>query len=136
MVTDELQARSPSPDLGLDFFSDSLSSLFAHHVPAQGEPNQLFTYTPPASTSAAPITVRLPPQAVNSLFAHHAWDGGLRMADALALGELDVAGEDVVELGAGAGISGLMAARMGARRVRPLFLPVNPSLELSLSNRI
>ncbi|GAA5844591.1 hypothetical protein JCM9279_006358 [Rhodotorula babjevae] len=117
MDTIQTRARSPSPDAGLDFFSDSLSALFAHHVPAQGEPNQLFTYAPPTSTSIAPITVRLPPQAVNSLFAHHAWDGGIRMADALALGELDVAGEDVLELGAGAGISGLMAARMGARRV-------------------
>ncbi|KPV77685.1 uncharacterized protein RHOBADRAFT_51504 [Rhodotorula graminis WP1] len=117
MASSHRRARSPSPDAGLDFFSDSLSSLFAHHVPAHGEPDQLFTYTPPASTSTAPITVRLPPQAVNSLFAHHAWDGGLRLADKLALGELDVAGEDVLELGAGAGISGLMAARMGAKRV-------------------
>ena len=124
----EPRPRSPSPDPGLDFFSDSLSALFAHHVPAQGEPNQLFTYQPPASSSIPPITVRLPPQAVNSLFAHHAWDGGIRMADALALGELDVVGEDVLELGAGAGISGLMAARMGARKVR-LSFPARASLE-------
>ncbi|BGP48953.1 hypothetical protein JCM10450v2_004832 [Rhodotorula kratochvilovae] len=108
MTTPPSAPRSPSPDDALDFFADSLESLYDHHVPAHGDPLQLYTYTPPASTSLAPVTIRLPPQAVNSLFAHHVWNAELRMSDLLATGELNVEGEDVLELGAGAGISGMV----------------------------
>ncbi|GAA6048476.1 hypothetical protein JCM3770_003776 [Rhodotorula araucariae] len=127
--------RSPSPDDALDIFSDSLVSLFDHHVPAHGHPRQLYTYTPPPPSSLPPITVRLPPQAVNSLFAHHVWNSELRMADVLATGELRVEGEDVLELGAGAGISGLMAARVGASRV-VLSDYDDPSLVANLRSNI
>lgn len=105
----------------VEIFSDSLVSLFDHHVPAHGDPLQLYTYTPPISTGAASsLTVRVPPQQVNELFSHHVWNSGLRMADAIAEGRLVTRGETVVELGAGAGIPSLMAARAGAKRVRLL----------------
>ncbi|BGP00197.1 hypothetical protein RTG_01970 [Rhodotorula toruloides ATCC 204091] len=110
--------RSPSPDDALEFFADSLESLYDHHMPAKGDPLALFTYSPPSSSSRPePLTVRLPPQQVNELFAHFVWNASLRMADALAEGRLRVEGEQVIELGAGAGIPGLVAARMGASRV-------------------
>ncbi|GAA6007063.1 uncharacterized protein JCM10292_003446 [Rhodotorula paludigena] len=112
-----VRQRSPSPDDALEFFADSLEALYDHHVPAHGDPLQLYTYTPPASTGIESITVRLPPQAVNSLFAHHVWNAALRMADALTERRLVVEGGGVLELGAGAGIPGLVAARMGAERV-------------------
>jgi nicotinamide N-methyltransferase len=106
----------------LDFFEDSLESLFQETMPARGDPLKLFTYTPPSSSPVPPLTCRIPPQQVNSLFAHHVWSASLKMADALAEGRLRVEGEDVLEMGAGAGIPGLMAARMGARKVRSEFL--------------
>ncbi|GAA6009272.1 hypothetical protein JCM10207_004330 [Rhodosporidiobolus poonsookiae] len=99
----------------LDFFEDSLGSLFNEHMPAAGDPLKLYTYTPPGG--ALPLTCRIPPQQVNSLFAHHVWSASLRMADALSERRLVVEGEDVLEMGAGAGIPGLVAARMGARRI-------------------
>ena len=102
----------------VEIFSDSLESLFDHHVPAHGDPLQLYTYTPPNSTGAASLTVRVPPQQVNELFSHHVWNSGLRMADAIAEGRLVTRGETVVELGAGAGIPSLMAGRAGAKRGR------------------
>ncbi|GAA5901319.1 hypothetical protein JCM6882_007746 [Rhodosporidiobolus microsporus] len=104
-------------DDALDLFADALSTIFDEHMPAQGDPGRIFTYSPPSSTGLSPLTCRIPPQQVNSLFAHHVWSAGLRMADVLAEGKVKVEGEDVLELGAGAGIPGLMAARMGARRV-------------------
>lgn len=122
-----VRQRSPSPDDALEFFADSLEALYDHHVPAHGDPLQLYTYTPPTATGVEPITVRLPPQAVNSLFAHHVWNAALRMADALTERRLVVEGGAVLELGAGAGIPGLVAARMGAERVRPAC-PRVPSL--------
>lgn len=104
-------------DDAVDIFADSLSMLYDHHVPAHGDPLQLYTYTPPAGTGASSLTVRLPPQQVQELFAHHVWNAGLRLADAIAEGRLPTRGETVVELGAGAGIPSLMAARAGAKRV-------------------
>lgn len=114
----------------VEIFSDSLESLFDHHVPAHGDPLQLYTYTPPLTSTgaASSLTVRIPPQQVNELFSHHVWNSGLRMADAIAEGRLVTRGETVVELGAGAGIPSLMAARAGAKRVR-LDLNCGSSIE-------
>ncbi|GAA5864014.1 hypothetical protein JCM3774_004456 [Rhodotorula dairenensis] len=112
--------RGPSPeepDDAVDIFADSLEALYDHHVPAHGDPLQLYTYTPPAGTGAPNLTVRLPPQQVQELFAHHVWNASLRLADAIAEERLVTRGETVVELGAGAGIPSLMAARAGAKRV-------------------
>ncbi|GAA5988218.1 hypothetical protein JCM10908_002117 [Rhodotorula pacifica] len=111
-------ATTNERDDAVEYFADSLESLYDHHMPAHGDPLELYTYTPPpAAKGAASFTVRLPPQQVNSLFAHHVWNAGLRMADAIAEGRLDVREQTVVELGAGAGLPALMAARAGARRV-------------------
>ncbi|BGP25325.1 nicotinamide N-methyltransferase [Rhodotorula toruloides] len=118
MSVDEQPPRSPSPDDALEFFAESLETLYDHHVPAKGNPLALFTFTPPSSSAhPEPLTVRLPPQQVNELFAHFVWNSGLRMADALATGRIHIEREQVLELGAGAGIPGLIAARMGANRI-------------------
>ncbi|BGP17008.1 hypothetical protein JCM10213_000357 [Rhodosporidiobolus nylandii] len=133
-------------DDALDLFSDALTTIFAEHMPAKGDPLQLFTFEPPPSTGLPPLRCRIPPQQVNALFAHHVWSSGLRMAEALAEKRLVVKGEEVLELGAGAGIPGLMAARVGASRVVlsdyddaalianlksniPLALPDSPALQ-------
>lgn len=104
---------------GTDIFEEGLENLFGEVMPAKGDPLQLYTYTP--TTGAPSLTCRVPPQRQNSNFAHFVWNASLRMADALTEGRLRVEGEDVLEMGAGAGIPGLMAARMGAKNVRFLF---------------
>lgn len=111
------RARSPSPD-AVEIFADSLESLYDHHMPAHGDPLQLYTYRPSDPATKA-FTVRLPPQQVNSLFAHHVWNASLRLADLIADGRLPVRGLSVLEMGAGAGIPALMAARAGAEQVSP-----------------
>lgn len=91
------------------------------------------------------IRVWIPPQAKNELFAHHVWNAGLTMVRSVCAllksatseliglcrnahtqadlivgrgGLVDVRGKNVIELGAGAGIPGLVAAREGANLVR------------------
>jgi len=48
-----------------DVFSSSLHSLFDHVVPANGDPLQLFTYSPPIQSNQSELVCRIPPQQVN-----------------------------------------------------------------------
>ncbi|GAA6015839.1 hypothetical protein JCM11491_007204 [Sporobolomyces phaffii] len=112
----------------LDVFSSSLESLFDHVMPARGDPLELFNYLPPADLP--PLECRIPPQQNNSLFAHHVWNASLILADRISTSHIaglemrrspDDAGEvegemSVCELGCGAGIPGLIAARSPAVR--------------------
>ncbi|CEQ43188.1 SPOSA6832_05088 [Sporobolomyces salmonicolor] len=110
-------ALEEEEDDALEVFSSSLHSLFDHVVPAAGDPLQLYTYSPP---NGPPLTCRIPPQQVNQLFAHHVWNSSLRLADAISLGRiegLDDENATILELGAGAGIPGLIAARRPVKRV-------------------
>ncbi|KAK4700750.1 EEF1A N-terminal glycine/lysine methyltransferase, partial [Phenoliferia sp. Uapishka_3] len=98
--------------------NDSLFTLFDFHQPIHGEPNQLFTWTPPPNApNQAPLVVRIPPQENTQLFAHYVWSAGVRLADRIALGEVDVKGKTVLEMGAGTGIPALVSAREGAAKV-------------------
>ncbi|GAA5864533.1 hypothetical protein JCM5353_003579, partial [Sporobolomyces roseus] len=110
----------------LDVFSSSLHSLFAHVVPANGDPLQLFTYSPPTQSNQLELICRIPPQQVNALFAHHVCNASLLLADRIATSTIpglemtmkkegqegeEEATMSVCELGCGAGIPGLIAAR-------------------------
>ncbi|GAA5873092.1 hypothetical protein JCM16303_006937 [Sporobolomyces ruberrimus] len=108
-----------------EVFSSSLHSLFDHVVPANGDPLELFNYSPPAQSNQPTLTCRIPPQQVNSLFAHHVWNASLILADRISTSTIvglemeSTRGENkeeegvmsVCELGCGAGIPGLIAAR-------------------------
>ncbi|GAA5968842.1 hypothetical protein JCM3765_005814, partial [Sporobolomyces pararoseus] len=109
----------------LEVFSSSLHSLFDHVVPANGDPLELFNYNPPTSTPRQPpLVCRIPPQQVNSLFAHHVWNASLILADRISTSKIaglemdqsvekggEEGGTSACELGCGAGIPGLIAAR-------------------------
>lgn len=112
-------AAPPQDDDPLEIFSSALFSTFNHVVPWHGDPGALYHYTPPPHSLplAQPISVRVPPQAVQSLHADAVWDASIRISDTICTGKLDVRGKRVVELGAGAGLPSLMAARFGAREV-------------------
>ncbi|CBQ71971.1 conserved hypothetical protein [Sporisorium reilianum SRZ2] len=128
------RAHSPT-----SLFEDSLFTLFSHNQPAHGDPGDTCRYThrrlpprylPPHSTRATTLRYKIAQNSGTNtkLFAHHQWDAGLYLADLIAEqsgGEeaggrqrqcVDVRGKSVVELGAGTGLPGLMAAVMGAER--------------------
>ncbi|KAL8283390.1 hypothetical protein RQP46_005800 [Phenoliferia psychrophenolica] len=127
---------SDSDDDGLSFFSDSLLSIFDHVQPIHGEPSQLHTYTPPPSApNQLPLVVRIPPQEKTLLYAHYVWNAGIKLADRIALGEVDVKGKIVLEMGAGTGIPAFMSAREGAAKVVVSDYD-DPSLVLNLQRNI
>ncbi|CAM9672989.1 unnamed protein product, partial [Phaeothamnion confervicola] len=53
----------------------------------------------------------------HSLWGHRLWNASLRLAELIDEHEIDVRGRTVLELGAGAGLPGLMCALNGARHV-------------------
>lgn len=74
-----MRVAEPSPD-PFDLFSDSLLSLFDYVSPSQGAPLELYTYTPPTGArDKRALHVLIPPQTVNSLFAHHVWNASVLM---------------------------------------------------------
>lgn len=103
-----------------DVFESSLSSLFsqpiiAHSVPTSSS-SPYFSFTHPSLPGPSPLLFSLPsaaPASLNSLQAQYIWPSSLFLAHALATGEIELkAGERVCELGAGAGIPGVVAARI------------------------
>jgi nicotinamide N-methyltransferase len=109
----------------LDIFDTSLAAIFS--VPpisfSTYSPSFLHTYVPPSSAApplSAPIELRLaePPANLTSLQANYLWLAGVYLADLLSLGEIGIGvGSRVAELGAGAGLPGVVAARRGAEVV-------------------
>lgn len=52
-----------------------------------------------------------------SLFSHHLWNAGVEVAGMIETGELNVEGETVLELGAGAALPSLISAISGAKNI-------------------
>jgi len=49
--------------------------------------------------------------------SHYVWNASLVLADYIASGKIDAKGESVLELGAGAGLLGILCAKQGAQTV-------------------
>lgn len=127
----------------IDILGSGAFSLFGDVQPALGEPTKLFVYSPPPSISPSwSLNIRVPPATTGKtdLMWHYVWKSALRLADLIVLGKVDVRGRRVIELGAGAGIPGLVAAREGAASVvlsdfddNQLIANLNDNITLALS---
>lgn len=62
------------------------------------------------------IEVRVPGAEVPNIFAHRQWHAGMLLSDLIYGGQLCVSDAIVLELGAGTGLPGVVAARFGAAR--------------------
>lgn len=106
----------------LDLFDTSLEVLFsippiAFSTSASGT----FIYTPPApSPLNQPINLILPSppaELYSTLQANNVWLSGVFLADQISLRRIDIAGQRIAELGAGAGLPGIVACLSGAQVV-------------------
>ena len=99
----------------LAIFQDGLYTLFAHHQPAHGDPGTSHVFAHGRVT----LHYGIPAQSASNtrLFAHYQWDAGLLLARMVADARVDVRAQSVVELGAGTGLPGLVAASVGAAKV-------------------
>lgn len=101
----------------VDFFEDALFTIFADTKDQHGDPGQSVIYT---NDVHGKIILKLvnPDAGDNGLFSHFLWNAGVQAAEMITNGaEYSVAGKSVLELGAGAGLPGIMAAIEGAREV-------------------
>lgn len=105
-----------------DILDAAIPSLF--NVPpiafSTSTSSPFYTYHPPASTSLAPIRLRIPnpPSSVHqALQANHVWLSALYLADEISRNIVDLRDQRVAELGAGAGLPGVVGCRQGAQVV-------------------
>jgi len=83
-----------------------------------GLPGKPFAYHAPLRAhTPLDMEVSIPANRVQTTYACHIWEASLLLSDALSSGEVDVKGKVVLELGAGAGLAGLVACRKGAAKV-------------------
>lgn len=127
MLKESEEEKEEEEEDMIDTFESSLESLFNHFSPSQGNPLALHTYTPPASSlHPESITIRIPPQSHNELFSHYQWQSGIRLANEIAMERIEVKLLHILELGAGTGLPGIMAAKMGAQSVSVFNLHSEP----------
>ncbi|GAA6051228.1 hypothetical protein JCM3770_005881 [Rhodotorula araucariae] len=83
--------------------------------PAHGVPGSLFTWCAPLrAPSPTILAVPISAPRTRDKYASYVWNASILLADMVAAREIDVHGRKVLELGAGLGLPGLVAARMGA----------------------
>jgi len=120
MLTDKIRLSGPETDSPEDILSSSLGVIFPDDITNQH--GSLETAVIYLSPRFGPLTLSLAdPQGEDSrrLFSHFLWNASLQLAEFMEEDEGDwcVRGERVLELGAGTGLAGIVAALMGARDV-------------------
>ncbi len=118
MLTDKIRLGGEATDPE-DFLGESLGVIFPDDITNQhGDIDHPVTYLSPTYGS---IVLQLAdPQGDDNrkLFSHFLWNSGLQIAEFIEEDkEWDVKGKKVLELGAGTGLSGIIAARACAQEV-------------------
>lgn len=119
MLTDRIRLSGPETTDPEDYFGQSLGVIFPDDITNQhGDTDHGVIYLSPRFGD---IKLELAdPQGADSrkLFSHFLWNSGLQLAQFIEEdSEWDVKGKKVLELGAGTGLSGIVAAKSGAERV-------------------
>ncbi|KZF22194.1 hypothetical protein L228DRAFT_283366 [Xylona heveae TC161] len=121
MLTDKVRPvcdlEDPDPE---DIFSAALGTIFTDDLNnSYGEPGARIVYK---STGFGDIELQCSnPENVDDrmLFSHYLWNSAVQVADFFERGEglWDITGQHVLELGAGTGLAGIIAALAGAKEV-------------------
>jgi predicted nicotinamide N-methyase len=119
MLTDKIRLSGPESTDPEDYLGESLGVIFPDDITNQhGDLEHSVIYLSPRFGD---IVLELAdPEGDDSrkLFSHFLWNSGLQLADFIeGDGKWDVRGKKVLELGAGTGLAGLVAARAGAEEV-------------------
>ena len=120
MLTDKIRLSGPDSNDPEDIIFSSLGVIFPDDITNQhGDRDHSVIYVSPTFGS---ITLTLAdPQGEDNrrLFSHFLWNSGLQLAEFIEEDDQDwrVEGERVLELGAGTGLAGIVAALKGAKEV-------------------
>ncbi|KAF3921049.1 hypothetical protein AA313_de0202880 [Arthrobotrys entomopaga] len=130
-ITELTNADNPPEDL--DIFESSLTTIFNDVRNMHGEPGKLVAYSSPKygdiKLGLADID-----KVDTRLFSHHLWNAGVEAAGMIENGEIEVEGESVLELGAGAALPSLLSALAGAKSVVITDYPAPKILQNITSN--
>ncbi|KAF3319076.1 hypothetical protein TWF173_003530 [Orbilia oligospora] len=112
----EISSGTSPESEDLDIFESSLTTIFNDVRNQHGEPGHYVAY---ASPKHGEIKLGLADieKEQTSLFSHHLWNAGVEVAGMIETGELNVEGETVLELGAGAALPSLISAITGAKTI-------------------
>ncbi|KAE8448140.1 hypothetical protein EG329_009744 [Mollisiaceae sp. DMI_Dod_QoI] len=123
MLTDKIRLSGPETHDPEDILSSSLGVIFPDDITNQhGDASNSVIYLSP---TYGPLTLSLAdPQGEDNrrLFSHFLWNAGLQLAEFIEEGEdsegrtWSVEGEEVLELGAGTGLAGIVAGLSGSKR--------------------
>jgi EEF1A N-terminal glycine/lysine methyltransferase len=123
MLTDKIRLSGPESNDPEDILSSSLAVIFPDDITNQhGDRDNGVIYLSP---SFGPLHLALAdPQGEDSrkLFSHFLWNAGVQLAEFIEEGDAQrrdwgVEGVNVLELGAGTGLAGIVAGLKGAREV-------------------
>lgn len=101
----------------LDYFEESLSSIFDDIVVSHGSPGEHVTHE---TQNYGTFKLRLTQPSTweeQLCFSHFLWNSELRLAKWIDEGKVPVRGRRILVLGAGAGLCGILAVRAGAKAV-------------------
>ncbi|KAI6093082.1 hypothetical protein F4821DRAFT_222045 [Hypoxylon rubiginosum] len=153
-LTSRISLHGPVTDDPEDFFGSSLGVIFPDDVTNQhGDAEHSLLYTSPRLRRPLHIALSDPDQDDDrKLFSHYLWNSSLLLAEFVEAGTLrltlsvgldgrlsrlkdfDVAGLDVLELGAGTALPSIMAALLGARSVTVTDYPSEVVLKMLRAN--
>jgi EEF1A N-terminal glycine/lysine methyltransferase len=137
MLTDKIHVLNPSSEPE-DILASSLGVIFPDDITNQhGDPATPIIYLSPIF---GPLHLTLAdPQGEDNrrLFSHFLWNAGVLLAEYIEEGEEEewsVKGENVLEVGAGTGLSGIVSCLRGAKKVVVSDYPAKEVLANITSN--
>jgi len=127
MLTDKIRLSGPESDAPEDILSSCLAVIFPDDITTQhGDRENSVIYLSPTFGSIKLSLADPQGEVSRKLFSHFVWNAGLQLAEFIEesrggeageRADWSVEGEKVLELGAGAGLAGIIAALSGAREV-------------------